>query len=463
MKKFIYLRRFILIPLLLVFCTTIKGQMTALSGIWEGDLSIGEERLKLVLFVEDRGDSLYVVLDSPDQYVTDIKTDSYSFRNDTVRFTVKALECKYVGRYDGEKIVGKFTQRGASFKLTLKKTEVRQLFPRPQEPMPPYPYDEIKLSIPYTTNGQKVNGTLTLPREGKPKAAVIFISGSGWQDRDESIFGHKPFKLLADQLTRAGYATFRYDDPPRATFVKQTTFDFVQIVQAIFDSLSTRKNLHNAPVGLLGHSEGGLVSWIAAAENPGIAFVVSLAGPSQQLDKILLYQVKKTYQSAESNHGKTDRILQVSNDLYNIIKKSKTIERARKKVDQYYEKLLRAGNGQTDSTVKEMVSAEKEQLLQPWFFTLMHIDPTVYIKKVKCPVLALNGSQDAQVESNANLAGIQDNLTQNPVSECIELKGMNHLLQECDTGLWDEYGKIEQTLSPKAIQLILNWLDKTVK
>ena len=456
----------ILVCVLVMLCLlplSVSAQMEKLEGLWQGRMSVGADSLTLVLVVERQGDSLKVVLDSPDQYVTDIAVDECSFVNDTLRFSVRDLNASYVGRYDGQRIKGRFTQYGRKMKLNLSPASERRLFPRPQEPQPPYPYREVELSFPYDDALPPINGMLTLPTDVAPAAVVILLTGSGRQDRDETIFRHKPFKVIADDLTRRGFAVFRYDDPPYSTFAKQTTFDFARQAQVVFDTLSARPELAGSPVGFLGHSEGGMVAWIVAAAQPKTAFVISLAGMGTPISEILLYQNRAIGEKAGLPEAQLRSNDQLNNSIYKIVEKAKTPEAAGKKLDAFFKnytkKMTEEQRKESHLTDIEIV-AIRAQVTSPWMFTLFHIQPADYLKQVGCPVLALNGDRDIQVQAASNLSGIKTGLLKSPSVTCRTLSGLNHLMQECETGTVEEYGTIEQTMSPQVLEMMREWLDK---
>lgn len=437
------------------------AQNRSLSGIWQGKIDFGTQSLKLVLVVENHGDTLTAVLDSPDQYATDIKVDAIELRADTLTFKVKALAVSYKGVWQGDSIKGKFTQNGRKRSLTLRPTTERKLFPRPQEPQPPYPYQEVQVNFTCPNNLPAISGTLTLPTDSKPRACVILITGSGWQDRDESIMGHKPFKLLADQLTRAGYAVFRYDDAPAMQFQKMTTFDFAAQACCILDTLSQRTDLQNVPLGLLGHSEGGLVAWISAANNPKVKFIVSMAGVGVDMKQILLYQLDLLAQKEQMAPQLIQNSLALSEHIYTIVEKAKTPEKARTSIQKYLTQYSKKCTDEERAALHlrevDIVSASLS-LTSDWYFTLMHIKPAEYMSQVKCPVLALNGSKDTQVEAATNLEAMCKHITPNNLNQFITIPDVNHLFQKCETGFSDEYGEIEQTIFPVTIHRIIQWL-----
>lgn len=449
------------LALLLFCCISITS---AQSSIWEGYLHYTKkDSLKLVLVVERQGDSLSATLDSPDQYAFDIPASKIVFDEQHLSFEVKSLDCRFEGEKTGEDIAGVFTQMGKSLPLTLHHTTTRKKLVRPQTPTPPYPYTSQEISFTDRFTGTSINGTLTLPERGKPKTTAILVSGSGWQDRDETILGHKPFLVIADALTREGYAVFRYDDADVRIVNKLTTQDFANQVTVILDSLSQISELQSIPMGIIGHSEGGLIAWMVAAKDKRVQFIVSLAGVGIPMKDIVLEQVMQL-----SVHEKLDikfiqGTLHLNNEILTIIEKSKNAETAGDKLtkflDDYTKEMTLEELKAYHLTPPERV-ASMRQMLSPWYFYVLKIRPEKYIKKVTCPVLALNGDKDIQVGGVENLRTIQNILKPNALNQFKLLPGLNHLFQECDTGFPDEYGEIEQSISPKALEEIIGWLDK---
>ena len=436
----------------------------AQSSMWEGFLHYTKkDSLKLVLVIEQQGDSLSATLDSPDQYAFDIPASRIVFDDQHLSFEVKTLNCRFEGEKTGEDIEGVFTQMGKSLPLVLRHTTERKRLVRPQTPTPPYPYTSKEVSFTDRYTGTAINGTLTLPKSGKPKAIAILVSGSGWQDRDETILGHKPFLVIADALTRQEYAVFRYDDADVRIVNKLTTQDFANQVTVILDSLSQLTELQGIPMGIIGHSEGGLIAWMVAAKDKRVQFIISMAGVGIPMKDIVLEQILQL-----SVHEKLDiqfiqGTLHLNNKILTIIEKSKNAEAAGDKLtkflDDYTKEMTLEELKAYHLTPPERV-ASMRQMLSPWYFYVLKIQPEKYIKKVTCPVLALNGDKDIQVGGVENLRTIQNTLKPNTLSQFKLLPGLNHLFQECDTGFPDEYGEIEQSFSPKALEEIIGWLDK---
>ena len=462
-------KRFILV---LTLCACLLGLSAQehpyahIKGIWEGKLHINNDySLTTVMVVKENGDSVHVELDSPDQYSTGIQLSGFSCVDSIINFAIDPLKIKFKGRLNANKTIsGTFTQSGTSLPLTMVKVENRKQYLRPQTPKLPYPYEEdfITLEAQSVINNPKakVYGTLTLPSE-KPKATVIMISGSGWQDRDETIYMHKPFLVIADHLTRLGYAVFRYDDLPPAVFAQCTTYDFAKIVEFVMAELAKHPRLEGSPIGLIGHSEGGLVAAMVAAQNKDVAFVVSLAGMADNLTNTLLYQNEFLLDSnTTAAQRKSSRKL--NQDIYKIMVNEPTINAASSKfinlISKYTAKMTDEQIAAAHLTKREQLLMS-QQLFNPWMFKLFKIDPSYYFSKITCPLLALNGEKDTQVDYKSNLAIIQKYTKNNPNVTCESVPNVNHLFQTCETGLFDEYGEISQTFNPLVLQKISYWMN----
>lgn len=457
--------------LLISLCLFINKQLVAqqnyakLQGFWQGKLKLlTKDSLSLLFVISVENDTLIGELDSPDQFVTNIPIDYFFYENDSIFLKASSISATFSGVYDEEKdeIFGYFIQNRVKRSLRLKKTENRLLFPRPQTPQAPYPYfvEDIIIKNPHT-QVPWIMGTLTLP-ETPPQALLILISGSGWQDRDETIFGHKPFKVIADYLTRENYAVFRYDDLPPYFFNQATTKDFVDAVALIVDSLSIDERLKTIPIGLLGHSEGGLVALMLGANDERIDFIITLGGMVDGLKNTLLYQLeaissKDTNLTAEELKAS----LVISEKVYSAIEKTKSPPKALKKC----KKILEKYDSQFTDLEKEKLGlaienrvAVLQMIASPWFFYLFHQQPKKYVKKINSPLYALYGEKDLQVNYYTNIALLKRYLPKNRFHKLESFPSLNHLLQESNTGLPQEYGKIEQTIAPKVLESIKKWL-----
>jgi len=435
-----------------------------ISGYWQGVLHITKnDSLTIGMLVDMDDDSLRVVMDSPDQYYMDIATNSSMWEDSTLSWKVSDIGASFSGRLsaDGQSIIGIFKQ-GSKMDLTFERGHERKIIRRPQTPQPPYPYSEEEIRIKDKDNRYSlINGTLTMPA-GLPKALVILISGSGWQDRDESIMGHKPFLLIADHLTRQGYAVFRYDDFPRAVFAKSTTFDFADGATLILDSLSQRADLKGIPMGLLGHSEGSMVAEIVAAHDRRVAFVITLGGVAQKTTDVLLYQLRVISEADGTlTAEEIDNSVNLSDQMYQALLKAKNEKEAAKVLNQKWDQIcsrLTPEEQERYGFTPQRKAAAIQQLVSPWFYTFIHFDPKSYIKKMRCPVMAIGGEKDLQVDVIANNALFAQYLKKNPCHRFINVQGANHLLQPCKSGSPNEYGEIEETMKQEVLDLITSWL-----
>lgn len=457
----IHLWRFRITFMLLLWTFALSAQN--IDGYWEGMLRISStDSLRLGMFVEMSGGTLHVELDSPDQYALGMEAENVSYKGDTLSWKMKSIGASYTGVYDGTRFTGTFTQNRQHFPLTLEQGRERTVMRRPQTPQPPFPYLCDELHFRSRDGGiPLINGTLTMPESRKPAALYILISGSGWQDRDESILGHKPFLVIADYLTRTvNAAVFRYDDLPPAIFHKSTTFDFADGVQLIMDSLLARPELAGLPVYLLGHSEGSIVAFIVAAKDRRVSGIVTLGGVAQPMHEVLLYQLRAISEAThELTPAEIDNSIRISEGLYNLLRKSKTPQEAAKLIGTFWDeqcaKLTPEEQIRYNMTMTGKITAI-QQLTSPWFFTFFHFEPKKYIRKVRCPVVAINGGKDLQVDAVANQTLMRQYLSKKWPHQFHILPNANHLLQTCTTGSLDEYGAIEETICPDALEFIVN-------
>ena len=303
-----------------------------------------------------------------------------------------------------------------------------------------------------------------MPNKDDHFPAVILISGSGPQDRNEEIMGHKPFLVLADHLTKAGIAVLRYDDRGTAKstgdFKASSSLDFAKDAEAAVAYLQSRKEINNDKIGLLGHSEGGLIAPIVASQNKGVAFIVLMAGPGLRGDRILLLQKKLIELKMGVPAAGVEHNQKIFGGAYKMITEEKLEGQALKdELTKYFKAQYGA------ALPADQLTAIVGQISNPWMVNFMRLDPKDYLSKVKCPVFALIGERDLQVPPQENLAAIEEiaksSGNKNVVTK--ELKGMNHLFQECETGLPNEYGQIEQTLAPLFLEEVNTWIQKQVK
>ncbi|TGV02025.1 alpha/beta hydrolase family protein [Flavivirga rizhaonensis] len=338
---------------------------------------------------------------------------------------------------------------------------------RPQEPKEPYNYVSEDV---YFTNLQadsiKLAGTLTLPKDIKKPVVAILISGSGAQDRNEELVNHKPFLVLSDYLTNNGIAVLRYDDRGTAesegSFKNATTFDFATDVEAAITYLKTRNDIDTSKIGLIGHSEGGLIAPIVASKNNDVAFAVLLAGTGVNGAKVLETQSRRAAELAGANSVVLDENEKLSKIIYDIIRTNSDVEIIKTKITEELNdfKTKNPTSILAPAITPALIKQQFNVLKSKWLLTFIRIDPKDYLEKTTCPVLALNGSKDFQVLPKINLEGIKNGLeiAGNKDVTIKELEGLNHLFQTAETGSIQEYSQIEETFSPIALQIIKDWI-----
>ena len=439
--------------------------------IWEGKLSAGAGlQLRLVLHVQKtEGGGLRGKLDSPDQGAKRMHVNSVTLDDAKLAFELKSVGATFEGKLsaDGKEAVGSFTQGGAKLPLTFKQTDKVTELRRPQTPKPPFPYNAVELLYGNEAAGIKLAGTLTVPEGRGPFPAVILISGSGAQDRDETIFEHRPFHVLADTLTRRGIAVLRVDDRgvggSTGSVAKSTSDDFAGDVMVGIAALKSRPDIDAKKIGLIGHSEGGIIAPMVAARSSDVAFIVMLAGTGFPGDEILMMQGRLIGKAMGASEKDLDKQKDLQKRLFGIMKTETDPKKARTAMREAIKKLAselspeeRKAAGDVDSFAEN----ETKKIESPWFRFFLSFDPRPTLEKVHCPVLALNGEKDLQVPPKEDLAEIAKALKKGGNTQVTtrELPGLNHLFQTCKTGSVSEYGQIEETIAPAALSAIGDWV-----
>jgi uncharacterized protein len=469
--------------LILIMTTVIPFEIQAqdnqvvlkdIEGYWSGKLKIQSTLLKLdmnVMFNET--DSATITFDSPDQGILDLPTDKVTLTKDSLYVSAKAIGGRYTGKIseDVNVIAGAWYQGGMSFPLTLERQGQRTSYNRPQEPKPPFPYRVQEMTFPNVGGGFDLSGTLTLPEQKGKYPLAILVTGSGPQNRDEELLGHKPFLVLADFLTRQGFAVFRYDDrgyaKSKGDFKTATTFDFASDAASALDFLKKQPEIDSARIGIIGHSEGGMVAPIVASQRNDVAFIVLMAGPGVPGDQILLLQSSLISKAAGADEKTIQSNAKMNRDCYAVVKKTSDSAKAEQKLKILFEDFNK--KNAKDTSYHEMsdreITSQIKTLTSPWFRCFLTLNPEVYLSKVKCPVLAINGSLDLQVPPKENLQAIEKALIfgGNSKYEIKEFPGLNHLFQTAKTGSPAEYVRISETMSPAVLEFIGKWMQKTTK
>lgn len=446
--------------LILLFGVSLSAQN--ISGEWSGTLQLPMGKLRLVFHLSPKDNGYTATMDSPDQGAKGISVTQVTFEPPVLTLNVAALQVNYKGTLANEQIKGTFTQGGASFPLDLTKNAAPIQVNRPQEPVAPYPYRSEEVTFGNKKASITLAGTLTMPQTGSNFPVAVLITGSGKQNRNEELLGHKPFLVIADYLTRNGIAVLRYDDrgagQSTGDFASATSADFAQDAASAVEYLKTRKEIDKNKIGLIGHSEGGMIAPMVASTSKDVGFIVLLAGIGIKGDELMLLQKSLIEEKMGYNQMQVEASRQFMAGAYQIIASSTSLSPAlRDSVSNYF---ATASKG---SMSKEQLATITNQITTPWFAYLLRFDPTVYLSKVTCPVLALNGSKDLQVPPKENLTGIRTSIESggNKKVTILELENLNHLFQECSTGLPTEYATIEQTCSPKMLEAVKEWIVKT--
>jgi pimeloyl-ACP methyl ester carboxylesterase len=442
------------------------------TGQWNGILKVQGTQLRVVFHIDKAESGYSATMDSPDQNAKGIPVSSATFENSTLKLVATALRMEYEGILKPEGIIeGTFKQAGLSVPLNLSKEMVeKKEIIRPQNPQKPYPYYEEDVTFTNAGAGITLAGTLTLPKKEGVFPAVVLITGSGAQNRNEELMGHKPFLVIADFLTRNGIAVLRFDDRGTAlsqgNFRSATTNDFATDVKAAVDYLLTRKEINKKKVGLIGHSEGGIIAPLVANSSKDVAFIVLLAGVGIPGDQLLLLQQKligKVLGMSDPDLQKSEKI---NRAVFELVKKMDSINQLQTALTILLKQEMKDNPDKPqDMSEDDFIQIQINRIVNPWMLNFIKYDPAPALAKVKCPVLALNGSKDLQVPPTENLEAIKSALAKggNKNITAIELPGLNHLFQECKTGAPTEYATIEQTVSPVALDTLLAWIKKQAK
>ena len=429
------MKKLILFSLISLFSIGIKAQDSGLKGAWTGKLNVYGNELTLVFHFNGED----CTLDSPDQGVKGVPAKLE--RTITgIKVAVPSINASYEGVNMGESIMGTFKQHGQSFPLTIKPGLLKRN--RPQTPAMPYPYQTQEVSF---NNGDAIlKGTLVIPENASRQTPVLLmVTGSGLQNRDEEIFEHKPFAVIADALARAGIATLRYDDrgfgESTGDVVNCTTEDLkndafagVQLLRSRFDK-----------VGVLGHSEGGTIALILAAEKK-VDFIVSLAGMAVSGKETLLWQNRLALAAANIPSETIDVYCNALDEVFDACISGTAVP----STTQY----------NLPTSLAQNLAVVTKQLQSPHMKQFLTLDSRPLLGNITCPVLALNGTKDMQVEPESNLGALRSGLQKNTKNKLEAVEGVNHLFQHCKTGMPTEYQNIEETIAPEVLEKMVCWL-----
>jgi len=428
----------------------------SLIGNWKGELTINGYSLPIIFHVDSTETGWKSTMDSPKQGAKGIPCDLTSVNNKSLIIQIHKIRFTYKGNLtSNDAIQGELNQNNASFALNLQRS-YDATEPKTGQRVETSTYTSEDITFINPKGGHKLAGTFTFPKDGKAHKTVILISGSGPQNRDGEILGHKPFLIISDYLTRQGIAVLRYDERGVANsggdFTNATTKDLATDVEAAVTYLKTRKEV--SEIGLIGHSEGGLIAPMVASILPEIKFMVFLAAPGTLGKEILLDQAKLISEANKIPENEIQKTLDLNSKLYDLIIQNADTNTLKTKLFSELKTL------QGDAFKENEADLMFQQLNSAWFRYFVTIDPTLYLNKVTCPTLALNGKNDLQVPCDKNLNAIKEAISKNGNKNVtiVPIKNLNHLFQTSKTGNPSEYSSIEETFSPKALKIMGEWI-----
>ena len=451
------MKKSVILVFLLSFSTLFSQ---SIAGEWFGKLNVMGTSLSLSFDFQQAEDKWTGTMSVPQQNAKGIPLTAVTNQDNGLQFLFDAAGITFSGKWnEKQEIEGTFIQNGQNLQLVLSRENTAAVKPnRPQEPKAPFPYGIEEVTFENTKDKIKLAGTFTYPQTKKPYPVVILISGSGPQNRNSEILGHQSFWVIADYLTRNGIGVLRFDErgigKSEGDFANATSFDFATDVEAAVAYLKNKSGVDIGKMGLIGHSEGGMIAPIVASRDKSISFIVLLAGPGIPCSELLIeqnYLVGKTQGMSEEQLQEAQKVNQ---SLYTILKSKESNEAIKPKLKAILEQ-----SRLTDS------DAQLNQMLSPWFRTFIQYEPAVYLEQLKCPILVLNGEKDIQVAAQSNTNGIKI-ATNKGKNKKVELKiypQLNHLFQTCTTCSADEYGSLKETFSPLVLNDIKNWIFLSAK
>jgi uncharacterized protein len=464
------------LSMLLIFCsaTTLFAQLPAkLVGIWVGKINVGVQLRVVFNFITDSSGNITATTDSPDQGIKGIACSDILLVNDSLSLAINPMGASFKGKFKNDSVITGQLIQGRKIDLNLKKVLAISALIRPQTPIPPFSYSTEDVEYDNTDHTLHFGATMTIPKGKGPFTAVLLITGSGAQNRDEEIMGHKPFAVIADDLTKQGIIVLRVDDrgmgKSSGAFSSATSADFATDASTSLNYLKSRKEVDIKHLGMIGHSEGGMIAPMVATNRNDINFIILLAAPGEKISKLMEEQhvaillssgFKKDAAEGYGNlyHNMIGALLASHNTHDSKRNLNDAVELWKKRTPQ---NIVLATTGiRDDSTQKNFVDLFAATLNSAWFKYFLQFDPYPYLSKLHCKVLALNGDKDLQVLSAPNLAGIKAALqkSESPAYEVKEMPGLNHLFQHCKKCTVAEYGELEETFATEVLKIMSDWI-----
>ncbi|MBV7441266.1 alpha/beta hydrolase [Weeksellaceae bacterium TAE3-ERU29] len=458
----------------LLFIVTLLGLQNVIAqnpvGSWKGNLEVMGTELPIIFHIQKEKEHYSATFDSPKQGAKGIPIKQTIIKNDSIIFDASNLGIQYKGLLLDKKIEGIFLQSGMKLPLDLSPIEENEsVFNRPQTPKPPFSYNNEEVSFPNEKEGNKLAGTLTTPKDfDKKEPIVVFITGSGPQDRNEELFGHQPFLVIADDLAKKGIASLRLDDrgvgDSEQGKENPTSEDFSD---DILSAVHYLKNRGFKNIGLIGHSEGGMIAPMVALQSADVQFMVLLASPGIPIKDLMLKQSELITKSSNLSPKEIAKINTFNNEAYDLIINYEGTDLANYLTEKLKDDYIALYENQSleNKHIETQFTNMVNSMSSEWYRYFIKFNPQDYFSKIKIPVLALNGDLDLQVSSKENLAGIEKSLRQakNQNFEIRTFKKLNHLFQTAQTGAPTEYAEIEETIAPEVLETISSWIKNIVK
>jgi pimeloyl-ACP methyl ester carboxylesterase len=463
----------IIITIFLIMLAITSALSQDLSGVWHGNTKTPDGKEILFVFLFEKNQEIYnTTMAVPTFDVSGIKPKSTSLNEGKLTIDGSELGMTYEGVWNEttNQIEGTYTEGGVKLVLTLIKGNPKMAtLKRPQKPTKPYPYYEEEVVFENSESNIILAGTFTRPKQKGKFPVVILVSGSGRHDRDGSMMTHRPFLVLSDYLTRNNIAVLRYDDrgfgESTGDFSKATTADFAQDVLSALTYLKSRKDIDAKQIGLIGHSEGGIIAPLAANQTSDISFIITLAGTGIPGSEVAVIQSKTMRPFPVPNEAAFEKNVRESIEIASSNNEISQIKEELTRHNTSYLTPILKSLGASDDNISKFIENEVKTGLKPWTRYFYTYNPSDEFEKLSIPVLSLNGSKDTQVNATINQNAIRNALIRadNKNYKIVELENLNHLFQECTTGDMNEYKDIEQTMSPIALKEISNWILETIQ
>lgn len=444
--------------------STIFLQAQDFIGDWKGALAVQDNALSIIFHISEANGRLSATMDSPNQGAFGISTDTCFVQGKQLTIKASAMMMTFTATLREDQLDGTFQQGMAQLPLKMKRlTQADSASSRPQDPQPPFPYQVAEVTFSNPDAEITLAGTLTQPKNTEASRVIIMISGSGPQDRNSEILNHRPFLVWADHLTRQGIAVLRFDErgvgESEGDFSRATSQDFASDVQAAIDFIVAHDDFQDSAIGLLGHSEGGLVAPLAALERPeSVDFLVLLAAPGVPITELMYEQNVKVAEGQGMVDPTKTMFLDQQKAVFSLVKGSSELsdEAMRDTIFSFYEQR----NGGINLRDNPQVKKAAEQFSSPWMRFFLAYDPQPVLEQLSVPVLAINGDKDTQVIAGQNIPGIVAALKKGGNTQLTTqiFPGLNHLFQSADTGQASEYVQIEETVNPAVLEYVTNWI-----